>query len=80
MPTQRAMEKKEETTVTSAKAKEEDPILDMAVSYVLHGTYQEDLSKDKKRAIRKKAQSQGGEWRGVAYLTLRSGRLVCWVR
>ena len=34
---------------------EADPILDLAVEYVLHGRYAQDLTKEKKRAVRKRA-------------------------
>ena len=34
-----------------------EKILDLAIEYKLSGTYPEGLSKDKKRAIRKRAES-----------------------
>ena len=34
---------------------EDDPILDCAIHYALHGCYLQDLGKDKKRAVRKRA-------------------------
>jgi len=34
---------------------EEDPILDLAVNYALYGCYGEELTKEKKRAVRKRA-------------------------
>ena len=46
-------------------ATKEDTILDLAISYVIQGSYpNQDLSKDKRRAIRKRANSlqvQNGE-------------------
>ena len=33
----------------------EDPILDHAIHYAIYNTYQEGLSKEKKRAVRKRA-------------------------
>ena len=35
----------------------EDEILEMAVYYILKGRYESNLSKDKKRAVRKRARS-----------------------
>ena len=39
----------------------EDKILEMAVYYILKGRYQSKLSKDKKRAVRKRARSPSVE-------------------
>ncbi len=39
------------------KLEDQDPILDLAIQYAVHGTYPEDLSKGKKRSVRKRAQT-----------------------
>jgi hypothetical protein len=49
--------------------------LDLAIDYKLCGTYSVDLSKDKKRAVRKRAQSIA-IIDGEAYLRRKKG-MVC---
>ena len=46
----------EKATITETIPKEkEDPILDHAIYYAINGTYPNDLTKEKKRAVRKRA-------------------------
>lgn len=40
---------------------EGDPILDLTIEYALNGCYGDELSKDKKRAVRKRAARLVGE-------------------
>ena len=39
----------------SCRMEQEDPILDLAVDYVRNGFYPDNITKDKKRAVRKTA-------------------------
>ena len=46
----------EKATIAETIPKEkEDPILDHAIYYAINGTYPNDLTKEKKRAVRKRA-------------------------
>ena len=52
----------------------EDPILDYAINYAVNGTYPDELTKEKKRAVRKRAGTLILE-NGEVYLQ-RKGRRV----
>ena len=48
-------EQVEEEQARAADSDQDDPILDFAVDYVTSGMYPSGLSKEKKRAVRKRA-------------------------